>query len=287
MKKPSKTAELVCAARATHTLQDENPVYSDPLAVDLCGDFWKRVANSKFLYWFMVKVLLRKLAPIVPEIIIRAKFCREVLDDFAQAGLKQFVILGAGYDSLAYQDDFPTNIKVFEIDLEVTQAEKKVRLAKINKHNLPHVKFIPADLNTESLEDVLRKNEFDFSKKSLISWFGVTYYINRDAFLSTLTFVKEHLAPGSAIIFDFLLPIEEIPQEWKTLAERCEDFVKSKGEPWINRMDKGQLESDLQNLGFASPQILMPTTIEQKYAFGRKDLVYPHVMGFCLASLPK
>lgn len=287
MKKPSKTAELVCAARATHTLQDENPVYSDPLAVDLCGGFWKRVANSKFLYWFMIKVLLRKLAPIVPEIIIRAIFCREILDDFAQDGLKQFVILGAGYDSLAYRNDFPTNVKVFEIDLEVTQAEKKARLAKINKHNLPHVKFIPADLNTESLEEVLRKNEFDFSEKTLISWFGVTYYIDREAFLSTLTFVKDHLAPGSAIIFDFVLTNEEIPLEWQKLAERCEEFVKSKGEPWINKMDQEKLASDLQNLDFSDPQILMPATIEQKYALGREDLAFPHVMGFCLASLPK
>ena len=285
MDKPSKTAELVCAARATHTLQDTNPVYIDPLAVELCGGFWKRVANSRFLNWFMIKVVLRKLAPIVPEIIVRAKFCQEILDDLAKDGLKQLVILGAGYDSLAFRDDFPTNITVYEIDLEVTQAEKKARLAKINKHNLPHVKFISADLNSESLEEVLRNHEFDFGARTLISWFGVTYYIDRESYLSTLAFVKEHLSPGSLIIFDFVLPRAEIPKAWQPLAQSCENFVASKGEPWVNMMNRQQLATDLQNLGFASPQILMPAVIEQKYTLGHKDLTYPHVMGFCLASL--
>ncbi len=286
MRKPSKTAELVCAVRAVHTVQDHNPVYFDPLAVELCGNFWKRVANSSFLNWLMIKVVLRKLSPIVPEIIIRAKFCREVLDDFARKGLKQLIILGAGYDSLAYRDDFPAEIKVFEIDLEVTQKEKITRLAKINKHNLSHVRFIPADLNVESLEEVLGRSKFDFTEKTLISWFGVTYYIDREAFFKTLTFVKEYLSPGSAIIFDFLLPIEDIPSDWKLLAERCETFVGSKGEPWINRMSESDLNTDLTRLGFSEPVIFMPKAIEKKYTLGREDVVYPHVMGFCLASLP-
>ena len=104
----------------------------------------------------------------------------------------------------------------------------------------------------------MRNNEFDFSAKTLISWFGVTYYIDREAFLSTLKFAKDHLAPESAIIFDFLLPLEDIPADWQKLAIRCEEFVKSKGEPWINRMDQGKLASDLQNLGFPSRNGLLP-----------------------------
>ena len=285
MKKPSKTAELVCAARAGHTLQEKNPIYSDPLAIKLCRGFWKWVAQNRSLNWFMMNIALKKISPIIPEIIVRAKFCREVFDDYARNGLKQFVILGAGYDSIAYRDDFPTDLKVFEIDLEVTQTEKLARLAEANKNNLSHVSYLPADLSVESLDQVLGNSEFDFSKKTLLSWFGVTYYIPKEGYLNTLRFVKDHLAPGSAIIFDFLLPPEDIPDEWKTVAEKCGDFVAVRGEPWINRMNESDLIADLGELGFVDPKIFLPEQIEQEFI--NADFEFPHIMGFCLVSLPE
>ncbi len=285
MKKPSKTAELVCAARAGHTLHEKNPIYSDPLAIELCRGFWKWVAQYRSLNRFMMNIALKKISPIIPEIIVRAKFCREVFDDYARNGLKQFVILGAGYDSLPYGDEFPTDVKVFEIDLAVTQTEKLARLTPINKNNLPHICYLPADLSVESLEKVLGNSEFDFSKKALLSWFGVTYYIPKEGYLNTLRFVKEHLAPGSAIIFDFLLPPDDIPGEWKVVAEKCGDFVAIRGEPWINRMNESDIMADLDELGFKNPKIFLPDLIEQEFV--NSDFEFPHVMGFCLASLPE
>ncbi len=285
MQRPSKTAELVCAARATHTLQYDNPVYFDPLAVELCGRFWKLVAKYKPLTMLMNDVIMRKLVAIVPEIILRAKFCEDVFNSLVQNELRQLVVLGAGYDSFAYRDDFPTKVKVFEVDLEITQNEKRARLAKIHKDNLPHVTYVPLDLKEQSLEEGLESHGFDFSHKTLVSWFGVTYYIDRDTFLQSLKIFKRTLASGSAVIFDFLLPQEDIPDHWKPVEQRCANFVAKKGEPWSNRLNENELQYELERIGFSEPEILMPEVIEQKYVAGREDFVFPHIMCFCMATV--
>ncbi len=74
---------------------------------------------------------MRKLVAIVPEIILRAKFCEDVFNSLVQNELRQLVVLGTGYDSFAYRDDFPTKVKVFEVDLEITQNESWQKFTKI------------------------------------------------------------------------------------------------------------------------------------------------------------
>ena len=55
-----------------------------------------------------------------------------ILKKVASEGVKQVVILGAGYDSRAYhfRKIFP-DLKFFEVDLPATQAQKKERLTEI------------------------------------------------------------------------------------------------------------------------------------------------------------
>ena len=79
--KPSKTADLVAAARAVHMIRHKPPLFEDPFAKQLCGKFWQRIIRSKFLTLLMVDILLRDILPLAPLVPTRARFCEDVLDE--------------------------------------------------------------------------------------------------------------------------------------------------------------------------------------------------------------
>jgi leucine carboxyl methyltransferase len=73
-----------------------------------------------------------------------------ILKKVASEGVKQVVILGAGYDSRAYRfrKIFP-DLKFFEVDLPATQVQKKGRLTEIFGSPPDRVAYAPIDFNTQ------------------------------------------------------------------------------------------------------------------------------------------
>ncbi len=169
--------------------------------------------------------------------IYGAQICRtRYIDDAVQAalsqGIRQLVILGAGFDTRPYRLAGMEGVKVLEVDLPSVQEDKKKKLKKHFGRLPEHVTFIPIDFDTQSLEDVLPWAAFDPSKPAVFVWEGVTQYIPEEAVRRTLAFVGKS-APGSILIFTYVL---------KSIIERCSnipdadkmmDYVAKNNYPWI------------------------------------------------------
>ncbi len=286
--KPSVTAELVGAVRALHVKSSANPLISDPLALCLCSPFWRSVVKYPLLKMVVVDWMLRKNAPIQPAIVVRARYSEDkILQATSEEGTEQLVILGAGYDSIAYRHpELEDSLTIFEIDKKPTQQDKLRRLKKAQIRIPPNINFVEADLNKISFVDGLRDTRFDFDKKTLVLWMGVTYYLSRHDIEKTLSAIISHLASGSSIIFDYLLPPEDVREDWKAVERSVTKFVKSKGEPWISRYSTEKINSLLHDLGYGSVENSTPEELDQKYTRNRDDLDMPYIFGFCLAAKP-
>ena len=125
----------------------------------------------------------------------------------ADSPIRQFVVLGAGWDTRAYgplpdgADPSGSGVKIFEVDEPPTQ-EAKVRALKAAGVEHSHVNFAPTDFNQQTWLESLTEHGFDPDLPTFILWEGVTMYLDDAAVDKTLAAVAG-FAPGSRIAFDF------------------------------------------------------------------------------------
>ena len=97
-----------------------------------------------------------KQTDAVAKGIYGAQICRTCsIDDVVRTaisqGIKQLVILGAGYDTRPYRLPGMESVKVFEVDLPTVQDDMKKKLRKYLGRLPDHVSFIPIDFDTQTL----------------------------------------------------------------------------------------------------------------------------------------
>jgi methyltransferase (TIGR00027 family) len=131
----------------------------------------------------------------------RTRFLDDVLYRSLE-NVKQVVILGAGWDTRAYNLVQTADVRVYELDTVQMQAAKRKAL-KDARIDLTGVIFCTADFNKESWLDALKRAGFDPNLPTFVLWEGVSPYMTEAAVDATLQTVATQLAAGSAIAFDY------------------------------------------------------------------------------------
>jgi len=281
----SKTAELVAAGRAIHNRYDRPVILEDPYAVEFCGPFWKTVVLFPPLKWLMHDVVLRRIVPVIPTLLVRALYCERQAELAIRRGVTQYVIIGAGYDSFAMRrTDLTGSVTVFEVDQEGTQELKRRRMAKAGIAEPERVRYVAADLNETPLVDALTPHGFDPEKPAFFSWLGVSYYLPRKSVEALFHLVSRDMASGSAIVFDYLAEFEATPDHARETHLRCMKFVAKKGEPWIMAFDPNTLATDLREAGFSHIDHVPPWKLDDRFLTGNSRLSCPQIIGLCTAS---
>ena len=283
--RPSKTAELVAAARARHLQQVSPPVFEDNLAFRMCGTFWRTVLSSRALSYLVIDVLLRDVYPIVPVIYTRARFGEDFLETAVQDGIDQYVIIGAGYDTFALRrTDLAPQLTIYELDQAATQETKLKRMQAAGLKRPEGVRYVQSDLSKEALSEALERAGFDLSRPAVFSWFGVTYYLDEETVRQTLSNIATNMAPGSSVVFDYLSDPACMDDGTRVLRDRCAAFVARRGEPWVSSFNPPDLPGLLGELGYSDVDHLAPDGVADRYFYEHDNLDYPRVMGMCRAS---
>jgi len=204
----SISAQAALRWRATELLRpDDERICYDPVAAKLMGPFWGWMSRNGFIRRRSVQQLDREVTGIANWIVARTRY----LDDFVkaeiEAGIKQLVILGAGYDTRAYRiHGLEGLVKVFELD-DLATLKFKVARVKIALKSFPkNLVYMPIDFNRETLESRLVPKLYDRNLKSTFIWEGVTMYLTPGAVDQTLAFIAGNSAEGSSVVFDYLFP---------------------------------------------------------------------------------
>ena len=272
----SRTATLAAGIRAHHRRWHPDPILDDPYAVRMVSPFWRQVANNRLLNWVVVHRLLGPFHPIHTENILRARYAEDRLAESIGAGIRQYVILGAGLDSYTLRHpELADRVRIFEVDQPGMQALKKERVRRIHGGLPTHVTFVPIDFETDRLHEALGVAGFDPRTPAFFSWLGTTYYLTRPAIRDTLDSIAAAAAPGSRLVLDYLLARHLIPIEGLPLADKLERLVKRLGEPMVSEFIPEELDGELARVGFAGQDRVPPDEQARRYLQDRRDMAAP------------
>ena len=284
--KPSTTADLTAAIRALHVRDHEPPVFNDDLAFAMCSPLWKAVVRHRLLTRIVVHGILGKLSPVMPEVVVRHRWAEDMVEKAISDGVKQVVILGAGYDSLALRRrDLMARIRLWEIDQAATQHEKMRRMRKqglASHHNVSHV---PANLEQTPLHEVLCGTDLDMTAPAVFVWLGVSYYLTADATRNTLESIAGHMPQDTLVCMDYLVDEEHTAADWHDLRAGVAAFVAKRGEPWVSAHNPQVMPDFLRQCGFGDVDNLPPDRIAPLYLQNHPNIAFPEIMGFASARV--
>jgi methyltransferase (TIGR00027 family) len=197
--------------------------------------------------------------------LARARYVEDSLFEALAHGAHQYVIIGAGLDTLAFRrPDLQDQLQVIEIDHPATQAFKRARLANAGLVAPSNLYFAAADLERERLAIALDRTPYDPAAPTFFAWPGVTAYLTRQAIFETLRSIADLAAPGSRLVFDYLEPAAfapDAPARVRFLIQRASEA----GEPMLAGLDPGALASDLEHVGFHLVEDLGPREIQSRF----------------------
>ena len=299
----SRTALGVSLVRAVHARFDPDPVIADDwgerLVPDWARDEFHRMALARMTDEERERAAAAPgtiLAEFFPRqdmygnVVIRARWAEDALADAVADGVRQYVILGAGFDSFALRRPaFAEEVTIFEIDHPATQSLKLGQIRALNIAVPPDVHFIAADFTRETLTEVLAPAGLDRRARVFFSWLGVTSYLTREENIASLKAMAAS-APGSLIAFSYLdqaifaqRATADAP-EGETLSYSA-SIVARFGEPFKSGFDPLLLGGELAGLGLELVEDLngpdlalrygrvgaraLPTAVASRFALAR------------------
>lgn len=272
----SRTADIAAATRARHDLRAAQPVFVDPFAIELTAPLWRRIVRTRFLDWLIFDLLLRSLSPIGTQIILRSRYAEDVLQQALAAGVDQYVIVGAGFDSFVLRrPDLESRLRVFEIDHPATQAVKRERIALLTAETPSNLEYVGVDFERETVGDGLARSGFRRERSAFFSWLGTTPYLSNAATLATLRSISTATTTGSQIVFDYLAPVQALAADDAQIVEQLKRFTARRGEPLIGEFDPDLIAGELRGVGFELIENVSGAEQARRYLANRQDDLVP------------
>ena len=263
---PSRSAQRVAALRAVHQLLDEPLVLSDPIALPLLGASTEAALRDD--PFALNDPMSRGLRA---ALVARSRFVEDELTRCVAAGVRQYLVVGAGLDTFAYRNPYrDEGLRVFEVDHPGTQGWKQQLLAEAGIGVPSSLTFVPADFERDDLGAVLRQAGFHADQPACVSWMGVTMYLTAEAVSATLRTVAG-FAAGSCLCFDYRIPVTMLNPVERAISDVMAQQIAALGEPWLSNFDPMQLQRQLLELGFSSAASATTDELNSRYFARRKD----------------
>ncbi len=191
MQGASKTALMVCAYRARIS-RWERPLFVDRWAEALAGEDGHAIARAFDTHWPAMESWMALRVAYLDRLVGLA---------VDRVGVRQVVILGAGYDTRAARLPY-AGVRWFEVDHPDTQAAKRERLAALPGYPVDAATYAPCDFEREDPIDRLLAAGMSPREQTLVIWEGVVPYLTEAAVRATATRLASGLDPRSIVAFD-------------------------------------------------------------------------------------
>jgi O-methyltransferase involved in polyketide biosynthesis len=284
--RPSRTALRVALRRAAHQLHDRPLVFEDPLAVPILGPGY-------------LEDLRRTPDPAPGQkarpfsigmrayLVARSRYAEDALAQAVASGATQYVLLGAGLDTFAHRNPYPS-LRVFEVDHPATQAWKRGLLAQSALPHPPSLTYAPVDFESEDagpgtsgseasqrdplpggpLSTGLLASGFDPAQPTFFAWLGVVPYLTLEAFRSTIRFIAAQPS-GSGVVFDYGQPRRVLPPNEQLAHDSLAARVAQAGEPFQLFFTPSEVACELED--FRALEDLGPHDLNLRYFANRTD----------------
>lgn len=266
--------------RAAHQLLDDPRVHEDPLALEILGEQQAAAmrADPRRLEDGRVAPMLRAF------LAVRSRLAEDALAEAVAAGVRQYVVLGAGLDTFAYRNPYPA-LRVFEVDHPATQSWKRRRLAEARIAVPEAVRFVPVDFANEQLAGALRAAGLSGDEPSFFSWLGVTPYLEPSSALATLAAIAPLVARGGGVVFDYSVPPTSLAPVPRAAFEALAARVAAAGEPFRGFFEPERLIAAMRSMGFREIYDRGPDDLNAAFFSNRPDGLRVGSVGHVLRAL--
>jgi methyltransferase (TIGR00027 family) len=267
--RPSQTAEVMALFRALETLRPARErLFSDPFAERFLRPIDRGLllsARFRPIRSLIERVIDRRWPGARTSAIARTRLIDDALTRGLHEGVKQVVLLGAGFDSRAHRLADVSQARVFEVDQPATQKEKIRRITPRCEGSSKAVVYVPADFQTQMVDAALLGHGFDPIVRSFVVWEGVTNYLSRIAVESMLRALAGCVAPASHMIFTYVhRGLLDGTVEFEGGA-RILEWVRAAGEPWTCGFEPRELPAYLESSGWTLVEDLSADEYRARY----------------------
>lgn len=182
----------------------------------------------------------------------RKAFCEGQARVGIAAGASQVLVLGAGYDMMAWMlaSEFP-DVEFFEIDHPATADLKAKGVAEIGKPD--NLTLISEDLGEQNLVDVMQSNTvWAQSKQTVVIAEGLLMYLPSAAVKELFRRFETVTGPNSRIAFTYIPTGEDGRPDAGPYTGFMLWRLKVSGEPWLWSIRPEELASFLKGLGWTN-----------------------------------
>jgi methyltransferase (TIGR00027 family) len=271
--------------RAVHTRCDTPPLLDDQLGEHFLLDAERGVVLERLLRMLSPEEradieavldparaldLAVRANPAYGTIVVRSRYAEDRLMEALAAGVSQYVLIGAGMDTLGFRrPDLLDSLAIIELDHPATQAMKRDRLARAGLQPPPNLRFIPADLEEDSVAAALVRGGYDPGAPAFFACLGVTPYLSHAANRSILGATGAAVV-GSRLVFDYL-DLGAFGAEAPEATQRMAAERASSDEPWRSGFDPATLAGELAMAGLALVEDLDSGALGERYLQNRSD----------------
>jgi methyltransferase (TIGR00027 family) len=192
------------------------------------------VARRRWFYHLASIIEQLTIPGILRHYGLRKKFLSSVVREARADGIKQMVVLGAGFDPLALElhRQFE-DVHFWEIDHPATQQDKTRGV----DFNVRRLHFVPADLQHAKIDAALLV-DFNPAERSIWIAEGVLMYLPAQIVKEQFQAIRNLSAPGSRFAFTFMEPQRDGRIRFRKQTRLVDWWLKARGEQFcwgINR----------------------------------------------------
>jgi methyltransferase (TIGR00027 family) len=255
-RQPSRTALGAAGYRAAHQVLEGGKVFSDPLARTILGD-----GADAIIAGLSADPAQQRMRIFMAA---RSRFAEDCLGAAVSRGVRQAVVLGAGFDTFALRNPYSDlGLRVFEVDHPATQAWKRKRLSEVGLAIPASLTFAAIDFESDDLGHGLRDAGFDPDRPAFFIWLGVVPYLGRATIAATLRYIAS--VPESEVVFDYSEPLENYPPERRAEIVALGAYTAEIGEPWLSHFDPDEIAQELRGYGFGDIEDLGMSQMAIRY----------------------
>jgi methyltransferase (TIGR00027 family) len=254
---PSLTARGAAAHRAAHQVHDGGAIFADP--------FVRRLLGAEVCMRADQDAADPSRRPLRLFVAARTRFAEEALAASVGRGVRQVVILGAGYDTFALRNPYARlGLQVFEVDHPATQDWKRARLVEAGFVVPDCLTFVAVDFEQQNVERRLAEEGFRADLPSFFSWLGVVPYLRRESVFTILRFIAA--LPELDLVFDYAEPLENSPLDQRARTAAFEERVAAVGEPLLSFFDPDEIAREVRRFGFTDLEDLAAVELINRFS---------------------
>ncbi|AEV84256.1 O-methyltransferase [Actinoplanes sp. SE50] len=208
--------------------------------------------------------------------VARARFVEDLVVQQADRGVSQYVILGAGLDTLAQRrPELGGRLRIFEIDRPGPQEWKRRRLQEAGYGVPEWLRLVPVDfeVGADWLKPLVAAG-FDVGRPAVVVSTGVSMYLTREATATTLRQVAG-LAAGSVFAMTFLLPVDLVDEADRPGLRASTAGARASRTPFVSFYTPAEMLDIASRMGFGEVRHVSAADLAERYFAGRPDGLRP------------